>query len=216
MNRYNLDWNAFNEGFQKTLDKQAALGAGGGGVKNFFLKGVAHAKDLGKDTAKSVATTTAAEGVKHVMTPTHAYQAPAAGGFNLASMLGGMLPQQPAYAPPAINVQVQPQQENNLLKNPTEVGSLSSPAQANSRLTTTLEDPTYGFASLKRANVMDLVIKNLQHKATNSVISNIMQPDAETSTPSKEEIEIVTKHPEMREVFKDPKNREYLEKLISS
>lgn len=209
MNKYTLDWTQFSKGFQEKLHKSAAA------LPGWALRGMAGARSIGKEIPKTVATQAATEGVRNLFHPTSP-QFPGAGGavggfpFNFSQML----PQAQYQPMPQINLNVDPA-SSNILANKSEVGSLSNPVYKERGLTSRLEDPNYGFNILKRSDVVDLVIKNLQHKATNSVIDNIMQPEASGSVSSKEELEIVTKHPEMEEVLKDPKNREYLEKLLT-
>jgi hypothetical protein len=204
MNKYNLDWNLFNAGFQKELQKHA-------GVVSSAAKGagstvVSAGKEALKQAPGAIVTELAMEGAGRLLgsgTP----DAGAGGGFNLGQLATGFNnnvgnnPQ--AVQPTKIQVTLPTPRPNILNDTGTPQGLSSIPE--NKPLSTLLE---------KGSSVTDLVLKSLQHRATNSAINQIMSPDVAPS-PTQEELEIVTKHPEMKEVFKDPKNREYLEKLIS-
>jgi hypothetical protein len=227
MNKYQLDWQEFTKGFNETLTKNAAKPLGVfGKIKGWFTRkpSTPHAptptptpppatggSNL-KDMAKIFAAQSAFDLAMNKATGMF-------GGGHPGGGLGGVMPE--GFLPnakPANPYQV-PHIPHTIKLDVTPPRDMLSTYEAPMSLNTTpteMSAPLYSKAELNKAGgISELLVKNLQNKATDKVIGQFINaPKEKEVTP--EEIEIVTQHPEMREVLKDEKNRAYLEKLINS
>lgn len=235
MNKYELDWQEFTKGFNAALTKQAADNKLFGRIKGFFSKKPpvpptppVTNRPATPRTPSTPQTSSAGGGWKD-MAKVLAMQEALGYGINKATgMFGGthqgggfgsglpegflpnarpVNPYNTANIPHTIKLDVTP---------PRDILSTYEAPMSLNKTPAEMNAPLYSNIELNKAGgVSDILVKNLQAKAADKLIQQFATASKEKEhTP--EEIEIITQHPEMREVLKDEKNKAYLEKLINS
>lgn len=225
-----LDWNNFELGYLEELEKNAAFRAP---RKSAVRPPVAPARKVtpatpaaGANTPtkgtgiipKAVGATTAAGGLVGAGTLFHkAYQ----GGQELynqaGNILGGLLPlgltammagggkgRAPGASPTNASLAELLGQKRNILNyDAMDPRSLTAPSA--------------GYGAPKVAeDITGLVAKSLQQRAVNTVIDRVLhKEESPAAKPTEEhELELVSKHPQMKKLLEDEKNKAYLEKLL--